>query len=357
MNSIFHRVTIHELIIAIVVVLSLVVLLIMMVLLYSFYKYKVLHQRQIWLQESEQKVTQAIVSGEEVGSVDEKFIMKLRNPSFRNIFLSVLVASDQKFSGGARNEVNNLFKTYKMEDAAWQKIRQKKAYVVAGGILELAVMRVESALPYISSLLEHPKRQVYQEAQYAVVSFKGFDGLDFLNTLVAPLSDWQQLRLLRSIGKLPVAHEEWVKNWLSSSNQTVIIFTLRLIRKFQLLPFYADAINLFDHRSVTVKVQAIRTIIALENVETINQLIAVFFKQPIEAQIEILRALKKSRSPQSTPFLQQQLWHHPAISIKIAATEALIALKQHDYLQRIATDETVPEEIKQVIKHALQEKT
>ncbi|MBE8719168.1 HEAT repeat domain-containing protein [Sphingobacterium pedocola] len=357
MDSIFHRVTIHELIIAIVVVLSLVFLLIMLVLLYSFYKYKVLYQRQIWLQESEQKVIQAIVSGEEISRVDEEFITRLRNPSFRNVFLSVLVASDQKFSGGARNEVNNLFKIYKMEDAAWQKLRQRKSYLVAGGILELAVMRVERAFPDIASLLEHPKRQVYQEAQYAVVSFKGFDGLDFLNTLVVPLSDWQQLRLLRSIGKLPAAHEEWVKNWLSSSNESVIIFTLRLIRKFQLLPFYADVINLFDHTAVNVKVQAIRTIAALENDETVNQLIAAFFTQPIEAQIEILRALKKSRSPQSESFLQQQLWHHPAISIKIAAAEVLIALKQHGYLQRIATDETVPEEIKQVIKHALQEKT
>lgn len=356
MNSMLHRVTIHELVIAIIVVLILVLLLTITVLSYSFYKYRILYRRQAWLQTSEQKVMEAIVRGEDGASLDETFLMQLREPSFRNVFLGVLVASDRKFSGVARNEVNNLFKIYKMEDAAWQKLQQKKSYLIAGGILELAVMRVEDAIPDIISLLDHPKRQVYQEAQYAIVGFKGFDGLDFLNTLVVPLSDWQQLRLLRSVAKLPDAYEKWMKKWLISPNESVIIFTLRLIRKFQLLPFYNDVVNLLDHASVTVSVQAIRTLAALENVDTVYQLIAIFATQPHESQIEILRTLKKSRSPQSEPFLQEQLWYNPAISVKIAAAEALIALGQHSYLKNIAATEIVPLEIKQVIKHALQEK-
>ncbi|WP_260446430.1 hypothetical protein [Chryseobacterium lactis] len=61
----------------------------------------------------------------------------------------------------------------------------------------------KEALPKISVFLSHPSSQVYQEAQYAMVSLSGFKRLDFLATASGKISEWQQLRLLFSVTSIP----------------------------------------------------------------------------------------------------------------------------------------------------------
>ncbi|MFD1772186.1 HEAT repeat domain-containing protein [Sphingobacterium suaedae] len=352
-----QRITIHELIIAIVIVLILVLLLIIFVLFYSFHKYKILHDRQVWTQMIEQKVTEAIVEGNAVVRSDTLFRKFLQEPSFRSVFLAVLVASERKFSGGARTEVNQLFHTFQLEEEAWRKIRQRKAYLIAGGIQELTAMGVKDAISDIAKFVHHADRQIYQEAQYALVRFNGFDGLLFLDTVTRPLSDWQQLRLLRSIEGIPDEHLNRLSGWISSSNESVVVFSLRLMRKFRLLTFYDQVLTLLTHAKTTVRVQAVRTLQALENAATVGQLIDLFPEQSEEVQLEILRALKFSRSRLSIPFLQRQLVEHAFVSIKISAAEILVSLGQQTYLRDMAANDATPPQLIHIIKHALQEKT
>jgi hypothetical protein len=351
-----HHIELHELILAIVVVLILVLLLIITVLGYSFYSYRILHNRQSWRQIIEYKIMETIVGGDENSDRDREFAEYLKEPSFRALFLDVLVDSDRKFSGGAKQSINRLFHDFKLEDEAWRKLRHRKAYLVAGGVQELAAMNVEPAIPEITAKLNDPRTAVYQEAQYAIVSFKGYEGLGFLDHFDRPLSDWQQLRLLFSIHEIPELSELHVDTWLKSSNDSVVIFTLRLIRKFRLMTFYTEVFNLLDHPSTKVRIQAIRTLQAIENSGTIQQFIQNFDLQPIEVQIEILKAMKIAKSRESEHFLKDQLWDHTQVSIKISAAEVLVVLGEEQYLREISQREDTYDELTQIIKHALQEK-
>lgn len=348
-------ITIHELVVAIIVVLLVVLILIISVLIFSFYRYKALQHRHAWSTIIQQKITEAIVEGAENMSADSSFSLHLKEPSFRRFFLSTLVSSEQKFMGKARDEINNLFRVYDLEQEAWRKIRSKRDYLIAGGIQELTVMKVESAVPQIALFLNHSRRQVYQEAQYAIVSFQGFDGLFFLNELVTPLSDWQQLRLLRSIDTVPDEEVERIVSWLFNKNESVAIFALRLIGQFQLLSYYPNVLSLLDHRSITVRKHTVRILQRLENSHTVSQLIAAFDQQENEVQLEILKALKVAKSKQAEPFLQEQLWQHPNTAIKVAAAEVLMTLEGQSYLKDIAVSQDTPTQIVHIVKHALQQ--
>ncbi|WP_313265169.1 hypothetical protein [Sphingobacterium sp.] len=351
-----HHIALHELILAIVIVLILVLLLIITVLAYSFYSYRILHNRQSWRQIIEYKIMETIVGSDENDERDKEFAKHLKEPSFRALFLDVLVNSDRKFSGGAKQSINRLFHDFKLEEEAWRKLRHRKAYLVAGGVQELAAMNVEAAIPEITAKLTDSRTAVYQEAQYAIVSFKGYEGLGFLDHFDRPLSDWQQLRLLYSIQDIPESSDLHVDTWLKSSNDSVVIFTLRLIRKFRLMTFYTGVFNLLDHQSPKVRVQAIRTLQAIENSATIQQFMSIFDQQPIEVQNEILKAMKVARSRECECFLKDQLWNHTAVSIKISAAEVLVVLGEEQYLRDISQSEDTYDELIQIIKHALQEK-
>lgn len=349
-------ITLHELIIAIIGVLFVVLILIIAVLIFSFYRYKSLQHRHAWNTLIQQKITEAIVEGAEQTPPDNEFALHLANSSFRSYFLSTLVSSERKFTGNARVELKKLFTVFNLEDEAWKKIQSKHDYLITGGIQELTAMKVEKAVPLISKLLNHPHRQVYQEAQYAIVSFRGFEGLFFLNDVQHPLSDWQQLRLLKSIEEIPAVHVGSILTWLKAKNESVVVFTLRLIGQFQLLSYYPNVLVLLDHPALRVRKHAVRTLQSLENKDTVNQLITTFGDQCHLVQLEILKALKASKSKQTESFLQGQLWGHPDIGVKVGAAEVLMELGGQSYLQAIVSSPETPSQISQIVNHALQYK-
>lgn len=340
---------------AFVGVLLMVLVLITGVLYYSFYLLKKINTTLTWSQQIDQHVSEAIVYGiKEDEQHAKSFSQFSQNSSFRNLFLEKLVASEKKFSGAAHHEINKLFQDFHLEKETKKKLNQKQPYLIAGGLQEVASMHMESEIPKIAALLNHPSPLIYQEAQYAMVSFKGFNGLDFLDTVYTKISEWQQLRLLLSVTVIPKNSDEAVSNWLRSTNNSVIIFTLRLLRKFQMLSFYPHVLNLLDHSSEKVRIQAVQTLQSLENSSTVNHLIESYPDQTPDIQVEIIRVLKISRDQQCVDFLKKQLTHHSFSKLKIFAAEALFSLGHSDYLINLAKDQSSPEQLTQIVNHSMQ---
>ncbi|MGZ8543528.1 MAG: HEAT repeat domain-containing protein, partial [Kaistella sp.] len=271
-------------------------------------------------------------------------------------FLEKLVESEKKFSGTAREKIQDLFMDYDLQKESFNKLHQKKAHLIAGGIQELTAMKVETAVPEIASFLTHQSPQVEQEAQYAMVAFKGFEGLRFLNTASTKISDWQQLRLLLSVTHIPDDGPAEVEGWLRSGNDSVIVFSLNLVRKFQMLSLYPSVWMLLGHASVPVRIHAVQTLLSLEKSDTMPELAVLFGVQPLEVQTEILKVMEISRDQRTVNFLKQQLREHPATIIKIHAAEALHALGHADYLSALKQQRSSSKELTAIIKHALQEK-
>ncbi|MDQ0476900.1 MULTISPECIES: HEAT repeat domain-containing protein [Chryseobacterium] len=354
----FLDISLHFLFDTFLGILLIVFLLIAGVLYYSFYLFKKLIDLIYWSKEIDYKVSQAIVHGSDEGEQKDSgtFSQYSNNSSFRDLFLEKLVDSEKKFSGTAQNEINKLFQDYNLEKEALKKLDSKKTHLIAGGIQELTSMRVEAAVTKINSFLTHPSPLVYQEAQYAMVGFKGFNGLQFLNTVSNKISEWQQLRLLISIPHIPKNCDDTVNSWLQSENNSVIIFTLRLARKFQMLSFYSPILHLLNHSSEQIRIQAVQTLQSLENPSTVNDLTASYANQTTDVQVEIIKALKMAKDQSSTDFLKTQLIEHPFPKLKIFAAEALFALGQESFLISLAEDGSAPEQIIQIIKHSMQER-
>ncbi|MBO9691041.1 HEAT repeat domain-containing protein [Chryseobacterium sp.] len=352
----FLTTSVHFLFLVFLGMLSLVLLLIIAVLIYSFYQYRESAQASRWSEVINKRISEVIVYGEEKISADSNFSEASGSPLFRNLFLQKLAESEKKFSGAAQEKLKDLFREYGLQEEALKKLHQKKIHLIAGGIQELTAMNVEDALPKISTFLSHPSAQVYQEAQYAMVHFKGFEGLHFLNSITSKISEWQQLRLLISITHIPENSGDTIKSWMESSNDSVVIFTLKLLRKFQMLSLYSSVIDLLEHPSSEVRIQTVQTLLSLENPSTIAHLMEVYPDQPTEVQKEILRVIKKSKDQCSTDFLKDQLLNTSDSGVKVCAAEALCALEKQDYLAEISQQETTSEELIQIIKYALQEK-
>lgn len=348
--------SVHFLFLIFLGMLSLVLVLIIIVLFYSFLQYKGSLRISGWVKIIDAKISEAIVYDEQELFSDPHFKKLADNSSFRKLFLTKLVDSEKKFSGAAKERIKDLFKEYGLYREAIRKLEQKKSYLIAGGIQELTVMDSRDAVPKIAFFLSHPSEQVYQEAQYAMVSLKGFEGLGFLNSASGKISEWQQLRLLLSVTKIPDNSEPSIENWLKSTNTSVIVFTLKLLRKFQLLSFYPMVLSLLDHPSVEVRIQVVQTLLSLENASTVLQLIETYPGQPVEVQLEILRLMKIAKDRACVGLLKKELMNSNVSAIKVQAAETLFSLDEKEYLQQLMQDELSSEELVQIVKYALQER-
>ena len=78
--------------------------------------------------------------------------------------------------------------------------------------------------------------------------------------------------------------------------------------------------------------------------------------QTPEVQVEIIRALKRSKDQRCVDFLKKELINHPFPKLKILAAETLFSLGHRDYLISLVDDESSSEQLVQIIKHSMQEK-
>lgn len=327
------------------------------VLFYGFYQYKSIKNKRDWESVIDARVIDAIVFADEKQAVEnELFQSHSKEYSFRNLLLEKLVSSKKKFSGMAQDEIQRLFVSYGLYKEAVQNLNSKKPYVIAGGIQEVTAMKINEGLPKVKQYLKHPAAQVYNEAQYAMVVFEGFKGLTFLNTLETSLSDWQQLRLLGSLEKLPEGTHTSVETWLQSSNLSVVIFTMKLIKKFQMLTCYEAVKKMLDHSSENVRINAVQTLQILENERTVDDFMETFPLQPVKVQLAVIKAMKHSNDKNYQNFFSSQLINQQIVSLKMEAAQALFALGGAESLKEIAESKMATLQIREIVKHVLQEK-
>lgn len=337
-------------------VLILIFILIIGVIIYGYLQYKQFIYRAKWSKIINRIIFDAIVLGN--SKATRKIFNKgvFKNLEFRNFFLQKLVASEKKFSGDAESEIIKLFEDYKLEKEALQKLNQKKQYLIVVGIQELTAMHDVKAIPRIKEFLNHPSKYVMQEAQYSMVAFNGFEGLSFLHDTERIISEWQQLRLLLSINKVPENCEEDILAWLKSSNESVIVLTTRILRKFQMFGFYDAVLDLFQSESEYLKIQAVQTLHVLENFNTQLDYINVFDAQPLNVQLEILKIMKISNDDRCSEFLKEKLITSESTLVLLKVAETLAVLNEDEYLVKTLENYPETEPIHIIIKQALHEK-
>lgn len=337
--------------------LAVVLLLMMLVVVYGYRSYQLYRSEKAWRQLIENKVELAIREGFQQVADDPELIALVRLAVFRRLFLRVLIESSKKFSGKANVELIGLFHAFSLDELAWQSLRSKYGYKKVWGIEALTAMNEQTAIAEIRSLLSDKNPMVVAQAQYALVRFKEIQGLDFLKTLQSPISSWQQIRLLRAIVVVPSSAYGFIGELLSLANDSVVIFTLSIIRKFRILFFHDQLIPLLGHPSAAVAIAAVDTLRDIESFQTIDILEQSYSQQnDLQVRRAIVLAIKRLRSKSSISFLRQQLGAEP-VALQLVIAQTLVALGDTLYLQELLnldTQQTRP--LSLVINHALASK-
>lgn len=308
-----------------------------------FFKERIKKSLELW-------ISHVILSEDETEEIliPEKFVKMFRNVNARQYAIEHLIINKKAFSGAVAANIRHLYEKLGFKADSLRKLRSKVWFIRAKGIQELSIMDQNDQLIKVYRLTNSRNELVRNEAQNAIIQWAGFNGLRFLNVVSYEISDWQQIQLLVLLKNFTQQYMPRLPDWLSSDNDTVVVFALRLAETYQQFGVKDKVEDCLLHESIAVRTQAVHALAKIGDAESAGKLIAQYYNEPPANQMNILDKLPSLAEEEHLLFLAAQL-DSPNDSVKLAAATAMGKMRHYDVLEQKAAVE--PDPYLQILKH------
>lgn len=273
----------------------------------------------------------------------------IKVPSRRKIIVSVLYGLMNEVSGEMSDSIKTFYEEVGLVHYALERLKSRKWHVIAKGIGELRHFRIEHASHDIVPFINHPKMEVRTETHIYMVNLFLFDGLSFLDELKAPLSEWLQIQLLETLQKFDNQEICDIRPWLQSTNDTVVLFALKLAQVYNQFEVKKTLMNLLSHKNKEIRVTTINVLAHLYGIEAKEMLKSNFNNLSTEEQISFFELLEKLVMPDDEPFVEAHLFHKN-FEIQLMALKILKEINIDKYmgLVNLSDNEKSPAMVKAV---------
>lgn len=271
---------------------------------------------------------------EEISADQQVIITKLQKcitvPFKRKIMISTLLKLKNEISGEVAESIQKLYFQTGLIDYTLPRLRSKKWYSIAKGIRELRQFQVKEAHDEVIVYINHPKREVRKEMQLYMVNLFYFEGLDFLNVLETPLSEWDQIQLLEVLQRFDNQKIPDIKPWLKSSNDSVVVFALKLAKIYNQFEAKEELITMLEHTNIEIRIEVIYVLSHLIVLEAKEVLKNNFDNRSQEEQIAIFKMMENLYQNSDEPFLLEYI-HHENFEIKVSALKILKVINRETF--------------------------
>jgi len=301
--------------------------------------------------ECEALVVEYLYSGDEnegFSEIQKSIILKLTAFSKvkykRKIIISILYDLMNEVSGEMSDSIKKLYFETGLVQYALARLKSSSWYVIAKGIGELNRFNVDEAKKDVSNFISHPKREVRKETQLYLVNLFRFVGLSFLDELKTPMSEWDQVQLLEILHKFDDQQISDIKPWLKSSNDTVVLFALKLAQIYNQFGVNGELIELLAHNTKEVRIKAIEVLSNLYGIEAKEILKTNFNDLSLEEQIAFFEMLENLAEPSDESFVEKHIFNKE-FELQLMALKILKDLNPNKFkgLNNFSENNTNPE--------------
>ncbi len=323
----FLQIDIHPLIGLLYFFLGLMVMVFLFLIFFSFYKRRLEIKKKFWEETIFSVISQVIFYEEDQQPEMEIKLDKslLHNSKFRQYFTDEIIHVKKNLFGAPASNLRKLYTSLYFDKDSLQKIHSTKWYIKAKGVQELAIMEQVQYVKEIFRLTNNSNELVRNEAQCALVNFYGFKGFRFLNVIVHPISQWQQIQLLNYLHDAKSTDTHQLKKWLASKNESVVILSLRLATFYNSFEVYNEVIQCLQHPDQQVKLNALMYLKKIASGDAAEKIINCYNFSDRTVKLSILSVLEEIGNENQVSFLLKQL-HDNDDTIKLAAAKTLSCL-------------------------------
>ena len=229
----------------------------------------------------------------------------LADTRYRKIISQILLDLQKDVAGATRERLFKLYRELGLHHDAFQKLGSWRWETVAQGILELSQMEVSDSYQLIRKFINDRRGVIRKQAELATVGLRK-DGIDYvLDTTRHSISEWQQLKLIETLGKRKNYRPPQFKGWLLSQNKDVVLFALRLIKHYNQKGAERSINELVMHRNDEIKSAAIQCIVDFNFKSALGIFKNVFWGSSNTIKVGILNAIADLGSEDDISFLAE----------------------------------------------------
>ena len=252
----------------------------------------------------------------------EEFRSIASNNYSRQVLINQMIDVSVNLKGEESKKLYGLYKYLGLDKDSLSRARSFRWHKKIKGFRELAFMNIRDANDSMYKALNSKNEILRMEAQIALVSLSDGDHFDFLSHIQRPFSLWEQITL----HDLIIQHEIPVpqfSRWLTSGNDSVVIFSLRMIREFK-QPDAGDAVSkVLFHPSPDVRLLAVQVAGDLGLRETLDLMKKMYKSQDYKVCLEIVKSMGKMPDTSMLGFLKLVLDKEDDVQLQIEATKSI----------------------------------
>jgi len=240
----------------------------------------------------------------------------------RQVLIDQMIDVSVNLKGDAEAKLKKLYMDLNLDRDSVARARSRFWHKKIKGFRELAFMDIKEANDEIYKSLNARNEILRMEAQIALVRLSEGDPFEFLTQLKRPFSLWEQI----SLHELMVQHELPVpefKKWLTSDNDTVVMFALRMIREFKQKEAEPEVLKVLLHREPRVSLLAVQVAGDLDMRSTLETMKRMYKFQDYNICLEIIRSMGKMPDMGMMSFLKLVLDKEDDVQLQIEATKAI----------------------------------
>jgi hypothetical protein len=280
--------------------------------------------------EKEEKVRQYLMEKYQSLIVDylygsatsEEFTSIASDNYSRQVLIEQMIDVSVNLKGEESNKLFGLYKFLGLDKDSLSRAHDYRWHKKIKGFRELAFMNIRDANDIMIKALNSSNEILRMEAQIALVRLSDNDHFDFLSHLKRPFSLWEQITLHNLIIQHNIPVPEF-KKWITSTNDSVVIFGLRMIREFKQSDAEEDIKKSLHHNSPGVRIEAVKVAGDLKLKSTLEIMKKMYKDQDYKICLEIVKSMGKMPDLSMLGFLKLVLDKEDDVQLQIEATKSI----------------------------------
>lgn len=271
---------------------------------------------------------------EKINYIDLKIQIRelIKHQFDREVLIEVLMDLRKDVTGKTRTELLHIYQDLELHRDAYKKLNSWRWELISKGIYELTQMEVKDSYSLITRFINDKRATIRKQAEIATVSLKE-EGINyFLDHTKYRISEWQQLKLLDVVRNKTDYEPPAFRLWLTSKNNDVVLFALRLIKYYNQNDASASLIQLLRHKSDAIKKETIFCIRDFNVTDAVPVLKTIFWKCTTDVKMYLLEALSQLGTEDDIGFLEDLITSEVAFTVKGKAISALNTIRPEGVL-------------------------
>lgn len=276
-----------------------------------------------------------------------------KRPAVRQILIDTLIRYRKNFRGEVGELLRKLYIDMNLMEDSFNKLKRYQWEHKIKGLVELTQMDIPISDSTLLPLTNSVNPTLRAASRNAYIQLSKNEPFKFFDIATEPILPWDQLEMFKIITTTKEITIPNFSRWVSySNNKSIVNFCLKLIVYYDQQSAIPAVVDLLDNKDHAFRAHAINCLGKLSAESAEEKLVTIYNSQPVNCQIEILKAIGRISSGKYLEFLKHEFLYSYNFEIQMSAARSII--KHNTQSSRVLLNELMEstnEDNQLIIKH------